>query len=79
MNENLSLEDKVKSAIEQIRPYLQQDGGDVLYSHIDQNNVVFVKLIGACHGCPMAMQTLKMGIEAALKEVIPEINGVESI
>lgn len=79
MNQVRSLEEKVKSAIEQLRPYLQQDGGDIQYSHIDENNVVYVKLIGACHGCPMATQTLKMGIEAALKEVIPEITAVENV
>lgn len=76
---NYTLEEKVKKAIEQIRPYLQQDGGDVIFSHIDENNIVYVQLTGSCHGCPMAIQTLKFGIERALVEAIPEIKGVESI
>jgi len=76
---NNTSEEKVKKAIEQIRPYLQQDGGDVVFSHIDENNIVYLQLTGACNGCPMALQTLKLGIERALIEAIPEVKGVESI
>ena len=73
------VEARVKNALEQIRPYLQQDGGDVEYVDITNEGVVMVRLQGHCGSCPHAMQTLKQGIEAALKKVIPEVKSVERI
>ena len=73
------VEARVKNALEQIRPYLQQDGGDVEYVDITNEGVVMVRLQGHCGSCPHAMQTLKQGIEAALKRVIPEVKSVEKI
>jgi Fe-S cluster biogenesis protein NfuA len=74
---NEELENKVKNVIEQIRPYLQADGGDISFDHLTDDNVVYVHLQGACHSCPMAIQTLKNGVEATMQRVLPEIKSVE--
>ena len=65
--ENLSLEEKVKAVIQQIRPYLQQDGGDIQYIGITEDNIVEVKLQGACGTCPHAKITLKVVSKLQLK------------
>lgn len=70
---------KVQNALQQIRPYLQQDGGDVEYVDMTAEGVVMVRLKGHCGSCPHAMMTLKQGIEAALKEAIPEVKSVERV
>lgn len=70
---------KVKNGLNQIRPFLQQDGGDVEYVDMTNEGVVMVRLKGHCGSCPHAMQTLKDGIERALKEAIPEVKCVEKI
>ena len=77
--EKTAVETKVKSAIQQIRPYLQQDGGDVEYVDMTNEGVVMVHLKGHCGTCPHAMQTLKQGIETAIKKVIPEVKSVERV
>ena len=77
--EKPAVEAKVKNALGQIRPYLQQDGGDVEYVDMTAEGVVIVRLKGHCGSCPHAMQTLKQGIEQALKRVIPEVKSVEKI
>ena len=70
-------EKKVRVLINKIRPYLQRDGGDVEFIRIE-NGIVYVKLHGACVGCPSANITLKDGIEAILLEEVPGVIGVES-
>lgn len=70
--------EKVKNVIEKIRPRLQMDGGDIELVGIE-DNVVKVKLKGACSGCPGAQMTLKMGVERMMKEEIPEIKEVISL
>lgn len=77
--EKATVEVKVKNALAQIRPYLQEDGGDVEYVDITNEGVVIVRLKGHCGSCPHAMQTLKQGIEQAIKKVIPEVKSVEKI
>ncbi len=70
--------EQVKKALEEIRPSLQADGGDVqLVDIID--GTVRVKLSGACGCCPMATATLKDGIERYIQEVVPEVKSVESV
>ena len=64
--------EKTKKVIEKIRPYLQNDGGDVEFRRYE-NGVAYVKLVGACSNCPMAQMTLQDGIENALISEIPEI------
>lgn len=73
------LEEKIKSALDIVRPSLQNDGGDVEFVSVDDNGKVSVKLTGACGSCPMAAQTLKHGIEKYLKEEIPEITEVVGV
>ena len=73
------IEKKVQNALMQIRPYLQQDGGDVEYVDMTNEGVVMVRLQGHCGSCPHAMQTLKQGIETAIKRVIPEVKSVEKV
>lgn len=69
--------DKVKAALDSIRPALQADGGDVELVGVE-DGVVTVRLTGACGGCPMAALTLKEGIEQRLKELVPEVKSVEA-
>ena len=73
------LEEKVKAALENVRPHLQADGGDVEFVSVSESGVVSVKLTGACGGCPRAQMTLKNGIEAYLKREIPEVNSVVGV
>ena len=74
-----TIEKKVLNALSQIRPYLQQDGGDVEYVDMTNEGVVMVRLQGHCGTCPHAMRTLKQGIESAIKKVIPEVKSVERV
>jgi Fe-S cluster biogenesis protein NfuA len=73
------MEEKVREILDKIRPSLQADGGNVELLEITEDNIVKVKLTGACSGCPMSQMTLKMGIEKALKEALPEIKKVEAV
>ena len=69
------MEDRIKAVLETIRPALQADGGDVEF--IDFNDgVVTVRMLGACGNCPMALMTLKQGIEKRVKAEIPEVVSV---
>ena len=70
---------RVESALEQIRPYLQADGGNVSLVEITDDNIVKLELHGACKSCSMSMMTMKAGIEESIKRVAPEIKGVEAI
>jgi Fe-S cluster biogenesis protein NfuA len=71
--------EKVNVAIEQLRPYLHSDGGDMELVEITNENIVKVKLIGACKTCNMSEMTLKAGLAEALKSAAPAIKGVEAV
>ncbi|MDR1507904.1 MAG: NifU family protein [Treponema sp.] len=73
------LEEKVKSALENVRPSLQADGGDVEFVSMGDDGQVSVKLTGACGSCPMATMTLKNGIENYLKKEVPEVTAVVGV
>jgi len=73
------MQERVLKALESVRPGLQADGGDIEFVRIDENNIVYVRLVGACGGCPMSTLTLKQGIERILKMQVPEITAVEAI
>jgi Fe-S cluster biogenesis protein NfuA len=73
------LEKRVKNILEQVRPYLQADGGDVNFVELTDDMVVMVELTGACGSCPYSTMTLKNGIETVMKKSIPEIKAVEQI
>jgi Fe-S cluster biogenesis protein NfuA len=79
MAENISIKERVLNALERVRPYLQSDGGDISLVEITDDNIVRVKLQGACHGCPFSIQTLKAGVEQALMQEVPEIKSVISV
>lgn len=68
--------EKVKDVIDEIRPMLKADGGDVELVEVTNDGFVKLKLLGACGHCPMSIMTLKMGIEKRLKEKIPEVKEV---
>jgi len=70
--------EQVEAALNNIRPALQADGGDLELVGIE-DGIVKLRLQGACHGCPMSMMTLKMGIERYLRSRIPEVKGVEAL
>jgi len=70
---------KIKNILDQIKPYLEQDGGGVEFVELTEDMIVKVKLTGACDGCPHSTQTLKNGIEKTMKKVLPEIKSVESV
>lgn len=72
------MRDRVQSALDRMRPTLQQDGGDVVLVGISPDGVVKVQLTGACHGCPMSQATIKNGIERFLKAEVPEVKEVVS-
>ena len=72
------MREKVQAALEQVRPALLADGGDVQLIDV-KDGVVTLRLIGACGGCPMATMTLKGGIERVLKEEVPEVKKVVAV
>ncbi len=71
--------EKIKKVIEKIRPQLQMDGGDVELIDITDDGIVKVRLQGHCVGCMHAQQTLKLGIERAVKQFVPEVKEVVSV
>jgi Fe-S cluster biogenesis protein NfuA len=73
------LEKKVQNVLEQIRPYLQADGGDIRFVELTEENVLNVELVGACGSCPYSIITLKNGVESAIKKAIPDIKSVEAV
>jgi Fe-S cluster biogenesis protein NfuA len=79
MTNNHELELKVRNVIDQIRPYLQADGGDIQFLELTDENVVNVELQGSCGSCPFSRMTLKNGVEEAVKNALPEIKSVEAI
>ena len=70
---------EVESALEQLRPYLAQDGGDMELVEVTEDGVVRVKLLGACKDCSMSAMTMKAGLEEAVKKVSPEVVRVEAV
>jgi Fe-S cluster biogenesis protein NfuA len=71
--------ERVNSALNKIRPYLEADGGDITLEEITDEMVVKVKLHGACQGCPFSYQTLKAGVEQALRKEVPEITELVAV
>jgi len=71
--------EKVEEALNQIRPALQRDGGNVDLVDVTPDGVVKVRLVGACAGCPMSQMTLRQGIESRLKKILPGVKAVEGV
>ena len=74
----MNTEEKIKELLENVRPYLQMEGGDVEFIKYE-DKYVYLKLIGACANCSFQDVTLKDGIEEMLKQEIPEIEGVINV
>ncbi len=70
---------KVEEALAEIRPFLQNDGGDIALVSIEDEKVVHVQLLGACVGCSINQMTLKMGVEMTIKKFAPQIEKVVSV
>jgi Fe-S cluster biogenesis protein NfuA len=75
----MAMTEKVEAVLSEVRPALQAHGGDVELVEVTEDNVVKVRLQGACRGCPMSQMTMTMGVEAAIKEQIPEIDSVQAV
>lgn len=73
------MKEQVQAVIEEIRPYLQADGGDIELVDVGADGVVKVRLRGACSCCPGAQMTLRMGVERKLKEEVPEVTQVVAV
>ncbi|HOQ82868.1 MAG TPA: NifU family protein [Candidatus Syntrophosphaera sp.] len=71
--------EKIEEILNRVRPSIQADGGDVELVNIREDNVIELRLKGACNGCPMATLTLKAGIERIIKEEIPEVAEVIAV
>jgi Fe-S cluster biogenesis protein NfuA len=72
------MKEKIEAALNTIRPSLQADGGDIELVNVN-DGVVSVRLTGACHGCPMSMVTLRMGVEKLLKKEVPEMTRLVAV
>ena len=75
---NLTIEDKIKAMIENIRPYLNMDGGDIEYIKYEEN-YVYIKLSGACSNCLLQDNTINDGLLTMFQEELPEIKGIINI
>ena len=73
------MEEKINNALDQIRPFLQRDSGDIEFVEYTEDNIVKVRLKGHCAGCPGAQMTIKGVVERILQESYPEIKGVEAV
>lgn len=73
------IREEIEKAIDVIRPRLQADGGDIELKSVSEDGKVYVSLKGACGSCPMAIYTLKLGVEETLKDMFPEVTEVISV
>lgn len=76
---NNSLTERVEEALNQLRPFLKADGGDVSLVEITDDNVVKLELQGACKNCSMRMMTFKAGLEESIRRAAPEVTRVEAL
>ena len=76
---NKKIINKVEAALDEIRPYLRTDGGDISLIEITDDYTVKVKLMGACESCHVSMMTLKNGVEVAVKNAVPKVKKVVEI
>ncbi len=75
----MELREKVEKALEDIKKFLQADGGDCEIVDVDDKGKVSVRLMGSCRGCPFAAITLKTRVEAIIKERVPEVTEVVAV
>lgn len=75
----LTLEQRMQQVLDEYRPTLYKDGGDVEVIEVDANGIAHVRMLGACIDCPISLLTMKLGIQRLLKEHFPEIKGVNAV
>ncbi|MCU0440193.1 MAG: NifU family protein [Raineya sp.] len=75
----MNLLERVEKALDNIRPYLETDGGNVKVLEITEDNVVKLELLGSCSSCPMSIMTFKAGIEEAIRKAVPEITSIQAV
>jgi Fe-S cluster biogenesis protein NfuA len=73
------MKEDVKKALDEVRPHLKADGGDVELVEVTEDGVVKVRLLGACEGCPMREMTLTQGITRFIKKKVPEVKDVQAV
>ncbi len=74
-----TLEIRIQQVLDDYRPTLYMDGGDVELQHVDEDGIAHVKMLGACIDCPISLLTMKLGIQRLLKENFEEITGINAI
>ena len=74
-----ALQHRIQTTLDELRPYLKADGGDIRLVEITDDLVVRIELLGACADCSMINMTLKGGVESALKKAAPELKAIEAI
>ena len=79
VTDSKELLDRVEASLDTMRPYLNDDGGNVEVVEISDDMIVKLRLVGACSSCPQSFMTMKAGIEEAVKRSVPEIKGVIAI
>jgi len=70
---------RIEASLDNIRPYLEADGGNVRVLEITQDNVVKLEFLGNCGNCPMSTMTFKAGVEEAIRRSVPEIRSIEVV
>jgi Fe-S cluster biogenesis protein NfuA len=78
-NQRETILKNITAAIDEVRPYLKADGGDVELVDLSADNTVKVRLTGACDGCPFSLMTLKAGIEQAIRKKFPEMKDLVAV
>jgi Fe-S cluster biogenesis protein NfuA len=73
------LTQRIESTLNELRPYLEADGGDIRLVEVTEDLIVRLELLGACADCSMIHMTLKGGVESAIKKAAPEVTGIEAI
>ena len=75
----IPVKEKIQAVLDEIRPSLKADGGDIELVDVSEDGIVKVKLTGSCGGCPFALMTLKGGIERILKQEVPQVKEVQAV
>ena len=79
MSDHEDIKQRVVQALDEVKPYLQADGGDIEFINYTEDGIVEVRLTGACGHCPMAQMTLRAGVERAVLRSVPEVKRVEAV
>ncbi len=76
--ETATIEQKIESALSEIRPFIAQHLGDIEFVKFE-NQICYVRMLGSCLGCPLSQMTLKQGVEELVKASVPEVQSVEAV